>query len=167
MDRSDEILERLLEAHAASFDIERNAVFAGRQFAGHARFHSQAERYVLTRRAKLWGVNVFEHILFLQADHLTLPLLQQLVTFMRTDALDEVELVPDHMTTYLSLMIIANEADSDAMHKVRNVRFRKDFALGFKGWADLRLCVVDLATNEVTSNAMGACLAETVQANLF
>lgn len=166
-DRSHLLLERLLAAHAESFDVEHTCEFAGRAFHGHARFHSAGERYVLTRRAKLWGVNVFEHILFLCIDHLDQALLDELVAFMRTDALQEVELVPDHMTTYLSLVLIADSADDEALRAVRKTSFRKNFAFGLKGWADLRLCAVDLSTNIVAANAMGKDLAKTIEANLL
>ena len=49
-----EVIERLLAAHEAWFDIDRDHRFAGRTFPGYAEFHSCASQYVLVKRAKLW-----------------------------------------------------------------------------------------------------------------
>ena len=46
------------------------------------------------------------------------------------------------------------------------VRFRKNFALGFRGWADLRVIVADLSTRCVYANAAGKQVASTIEANL-
>ena len=161
-DRSTELLERLLAAHAESFDIERDASFAGRNFDAHAQFRQDGERYVLTRRAKLWGISIFEHLLFQRIDHLSEAVLEDLLTFMRTEALEEI----DHMTTYLSLVLIADSADEEALRTLKKTSFRKNFAFGLKGWTDLRLCAVDLARGKTVSNAQGKELGKTVAANL-
>lgn len=165
-DRATELLERLLAAHTENFDIERNVSFATRTFDGHAQFRQDGERYVLTKRAKLWGISIFEHLLFQHIDHLDEATLEDYLSFMRTDALQKVELVPDHMTTYLSLVLIADSVDDQALRTLKKTSFRKNFALGFKGWADLRLCAVDLARGKVVTNAQGKELGKVVAANL-
>lgn len=46
-------------------------------------------------------------------------------------------------------------------------RFRKNFSLGWRGWADLRLAVADLSRGRVTTNSQGKPLGKTLQANAF
>lgn len=161
------VLKRLLAAHETWFDVSRDHVFGGRTFPGYAEFHSSAEKYVLVKRAKLWEVNAHEYLFFVTADRLTAQCLEDEVAFMTTKALDKVQPNPEHMTSYLSLVVIADAVDDDARRAVKKTRFRKNFKLGLQGWADLRLAVVDLSTSSIITNAMGKELRASLEANAF
>ena len=167
--RSDarEVLDRLLAAHEAYFDVERDHAFAGRTFEGYAELHSSASQYVLVKRAKLWETNSHEYLFFTLVDHLDAVSFDELVAFMEHEALGKVTLGPDHMNSFLSLVIIADTMDADLAHTVRKTRFRKNFQFGLKGWADLRVCVVCLADGTVYANAMGKEMAPTLEVNAF
>ncbi len=158
-------LTRVLAAHEAYFDVSRDYEFAGRTFPGYAEFHSSLERYVLVKRAKLWETEAHEYLFFLLADCLTTQQLGELIEFMKTEAITKVQPGPDHMTSYLSLVIIADEVESDVPRMVKKTHFRKDFKFGLEGWADLRVAVVDLSGQCVFTNAMGKDLRPTLEAN--
>lgn len=162
-----EVIERLLAAHEAWFDVERDHDFAGRTFPGYAEFHSSVSRYVLVKRAKLWEAASHEHLFFWGTPRLTTGELDDLVGCVTGEGLSLVRPAPDHMTTYLSLAIVADAVDDLAWERVRRTRFRKNFALGWRGWADLRLAVADLSRGRVTTNSQGNTLGETLQANAF
>ena len=70
------------------------------------------------------------------------------------------------MTSYLSLVIVANDVPDEVKKASRKMRFRKNFKLGLRGWADLRLAVLSLADNSVTTNSQGKEMLATLQANL-
>ena len=160
-------LGRLLAAHEGYFDVQRDHAFAGRVFPGYAEFHSEASQYVLAKRAKLWEANAHEYLFFLLADRLDAARYADAVAFMTGDALAKVDLVPNHMTSYLSLVVIADAVDEDVRRAVRRERFHKDFRWGLRGWADLRVAVVDLSDSSITTNAMGKDLRATLEANAF
>lgn len=162
----EELIERLLAAHAAWFDVTRRYEFSGHTFPGYAEFHSHGEQYVLVKRAKLWEVDAHEYLFFDAIDHLDMAALDEAVRFMTTSAIEKVEPKPNHMSSYLSLVLVTDSADKDAMDAVRKVRFRKNFMLGIRGWADLRLAVVDLATQRIATNGAGKELHDTLKANL-
>lgn len=162
-----EVIERLLAAHEAWFDVERDHDFAGRTFPGYAEFHSSVSRYVLVKRAKLWEAASHEHLFFWGTPRLTTGELDDLVGCVTGEGLSLVRPAPDHMTTYLSLAIVADAVDDLAWERVRRTRFRKNFALGWRGWADLRLAVADLSRGRVTTNSQGKPLGKTLQANAF
>ena len=164
--RRELVLERLLASHETWFDVYRDYEFDGRVFPGYAEFHSHGEQYVLVKRAKLWEVDAFEYLFFTTADTLHEAELEDLVAFMKTHAIQKVKPEPNHMTSYLSLVIIANNADKDVKRLVRKTHFRKNFALGIRGWADLRLALIDLSDDSVTTNPQGEEMRETLKANL-
>lgn len=161
------VLKRLLAAHETWFDVSRDYAYAGRVFPGYAEFHSSAERYVLVKRAKLWEVNAHEYLFFELADHLTVSALEELVAFMTTEALGKVQTNPEHMTSYLSLVVIADAVEEGVCRAVKKARFRKNFKFGLEGWADLRLAVIDLSHASILTNAMGKELRASLKANAF
>lgn len=162
-----EVLRRVLAAHEAYFDVYRDYEFKGRVFPGYAEFHSHAEKYVLVKRAKLWGASAHEYLFFCVAERLSAAELADAVTFMTTQALDKVQPDSEHMTSYLSLVVIARCVDEDVAHKVRATRFRKNFKFGLQGWVDLRLAVIDLSASSVLANARGKELRPTLAACAF
>lgn len=166
LDRRNLVLQRLLASHEIWFDVYRDYEFGGRVFPGYAEFHSHGEQYVLVKRAKLWEVDAFEYLFFQVADVLDQQCLDDLVEFMTTQAIQKVHPDPNHMTSYLSLVVIANEVPDEVRRKVRKTSFRKNFALGIRGWADLRLAVIDLSKDDVVTNSQGKDLRATLEANL-
>lgn len=166
LDAKQLMLERLLAAHEAWFDVSRNHEFAGRTFAGYAEFHSHGEQYVLVKRAKLWEVDTHEYLFLHVEQHLDAATLAGLVAFMKDEALRKVQPQPNHMSSYLSLVVIADAVDDDAKRAARTTRFRKNFKLGLQGWVDVRLAVVDLSHSDVVTNAAGKELVRTLKANL-
>jgi len=162
-----EVIERLLAAHEVWFDVERDHCFAGRVFPGYAEFHSSASQYVLVKRAKLWEASSHEYLFFWPTACLTEAELNDLLHFMAREALAKVQLTSDHMSSYLSLVVVADGVDEAVPRLVRRARFRKNFAFGLKGWADMRVAVVDLSARRVWANTQGKPLVETLAANSF
>ena len=163
---SEALLERLLKAHEAYYDVHRGYRLGGVPFPAMAEFRSDASQYVLIKRAKLWEAHTHEYLFFYPTTHLDEELLAGLITLMTEAGVELVDPEPNHMTSYLSLVIIADTADPSAVRQLRKTRFRKNLRLGLDGWIDLRLAVVDLATRTVTTNGQGKPLKATLEANL-
>ena len=160
------VLQRILTAHETWFDVTRGYEYAGRTFDGYAEFHSHGEGYVLVKRAKMWEVDNHEYLFFLVREHLDEAGLAELIGFMKTDALRKVDPEPNHMSSCISLVVIADDVSEAAMKLARRTRFRKNFAFGIRGWADMRIAVVDVSTQTVQTNAAGKTMKATLEANV-
>ena len=156
------VMKRILAAHEQWFDVQRGYGYAGRTFPGYAEFHSYGEKYVLVKRAKLWEANTHEYVFFVEAENLDEAQVAEWVDFMKADGLKKVNLEKDHMSSAISLVIVADSCSDEARRLVRKTRFRKDFAFGFRGWADLRLAVADVSAQNVCTNGAGKQLTETL-----
>lgn len=159
-------MAKLLAAHEAWYDLERDYEYAGHTFAGYGEFHSHGERYVLVKRAKLWEVDAHDYLFIDLVDHLDEPALQRAAQFMETQGLKKVDPKPNHMKSSLTLVIIANDVDDGGKRACRKTKFSKSFMFGIRGWADLRLAVVDLSKPEVITNAAGKEIKATLEANI-
>lgn len=152
-------LDRVLAKYAGSFDITRNYEIKGKIYSAYGYFFSLGEKYVLTRKAKLWGIRAYEYVLFQETDVLDDELLTQV-----TDALTgyiEPVLVrkngkypeKDHMYSYLSAVLICGRSPSEEMiRRIRGTRFDKGYLFSFRGHSELHLVVVDLEKETVYTN---------------
>ena len=159
------VLERLLAAHEAWFDVSRDTEYAGRRFEGYAEFHSYGEKYVLSKKRKLWEVEAHEYLFFTLVERMDEECFQELFEFMKTEAVNKACPGPNHMTSYISLVIIAKEVDDTAGRSLRKAAYHKTFKLGFHGYAEFRLCVVDLVGQRVLTNAMGKSMKRVLEEN--
>ncbi|MBQ3106936.1 MAG: hypothetical protein IJC51_05700, partial [Eggerthellaceae bacterium] len=145
----------MLGSYATWFDVQRNYEFAGHLFAGYAQYHAHGEQYVLVKRVKLWEADAHEHVFFTMENTLDGRRVQELATFMTTSALEKVDPAPPHMSTALTLVVLADEVTDEAERVVRKTRFRKNYLLGLRGWADVRLAAVDFSRRKAFSNGAG------------
>lgn len=159
----DKLTDKVLEAHEAYYDVRRGYDYAGMQFAGYAELHAETSQYVLTKQAKLWEAHTHDYLFFAKREALDLQEVDRLVAFMKTNALEKVKPEQDHMTSYLTLIILAGTADCSALTAVEKARFRKNYAWGLKGWADLRVAVVDLSCERVVTNVRAREMASLLE----
>lgn len=168
-DTSKDLLDRILAAHESYYDIRRDYLYEGRRFPAFAEFHTYGEQYVLTKRAKLWEVNTHDFMFFELVDELDEAILDDLVDFIAIKGLRKVNAATNHMSSALTLVVIAKQCSDEAFKRVKSIRFRKNYLFGLHGWSDLRLAVVDLSrtTSEaIAVNAAGKKLKEALASNL-
>lgn len=102
-------------------------------------------------------------------DELDEAQLAEKISFMQEKALRKVDAGPNHMSSALSLVIIANRTTEAARKLAKKTRFHKEYRFGFRGWTDLRLAVVDLSLptdKSVVANNAGKQLKEALSSNL-
>lgn len=143
--KSELVLERLLAAHGAWFDVSRDVSVAGRAFRALAQFHSFGEQYILVKRVKLWEAEEHEYMLFDVRDHIDVEAARSYVEFMKNEALELVKPEPNHMSSFRTLVVIANSASDEACSLFRKTSHRKNFMWGIRGWSDVRLALIDLS----------------------
>lgn len=166
--KSELVLERLLAAHGAWFDVSRDVSVAGRAFRALAQFHSFGEQYVLVKRVKLWEAEEHEYMLFDVRDHIDAEAARSYVEFMKNEALELVKPEPNHMSSFRTLVAIANSASDEACILFRKTSHRKNFMWGIRGWSDVRLALIDLSKpqgSRVVCNGAAKRIRKSLEAN--
>lgn len=166
--KSELVLERLLAAHGAWFDVSRDVSVAGRAFRALAQFHSFGEQYVLVKRVKLWETEEHEYMLFDVRDHIDAEAARSYVEFMKNEALELVKPEPNHMSSFRTLVVIANSASDEACTLFRKANHRKNFMWGIRGWSDVRLALIDLSKpqgSRVVCNGAAKRIRKSLEAN--
>ena len=166
--KSELVLERLLAAHGAWFDVTRDVTVAGRAFRALAQFHSFGEQYVLVKRVKLWEAEEHEYMLFDVSDHIDAEAARSYVEFMKNEALELVKPEPNHMSSFRTLVVITNSASDEACSLFRKTSHRKNFMWGIRGWSDVRLALIDLSKpqgSRVVCNGAAKRIRKSLEAN--
>lgn len=166
--KSELVLERLLAAHGAWFDVSRDVTVAGRAFRALAQFHSFGEQYVLVKRVKLWEAEEHEYMLFDVRDHIDAEAARSYVEFMKNEALELVKPEPNHMSSFRTLVVITNSASDEACSLFRKTSHRKNFMWGIRGWSDVRLALIDLSKpqgSRVVCNGAAKRIRKSLEAN--
>lgn len=166
--KSELVLERLLAAHGAWFDVSQDVTVAGRAFRALAQFHSFGEQYVLVKRVKLWEAEEHEYMLFDVRDHIDAEAARSYVEFMKNEALELVKPEPNHMSSFRTLVVITNSASDEACSLFRKTSHRKNFMWGIRGWSDVRLALIDLSKpqgSRVVCNGAAKRIRKSLEAN--
>ena len=152
-------LDRVLAKYAGSFDIEKNYTLGDDTWSAYAYFFSLGEKYVLTRKAKLWSICAYEYVLFQETERCTSELLDRLYAALTVrieeDCVRKGARYPekDHMYSYLSAVVISRfSPDEEVLRHIRELRFDKGYLLSFRGHSEFHLVVVDLEREKVYTN---------------
>ena len=155
-------LNIILAKYARSFNIEKERVICGRQYAAYAFFSSLGEKYVLVKKAKLWSVTAYEHVFFLVTDTCSEALLEEfqksITEYMEPELVRHGEKYPekDHMVTYLTFAVLTETSPDEAfLRAARKFRFDKGYLFNMRGHSEARLVVCDLEKQAVLTNPAG------------
>lgn len=157
------VLDRILNAYQRHFDIFRNHRLLGQELPAMASFYSRGEKYVLTKRAKLWAVECYEHVLFFAPETLTAEEFSKISAFVEEAERELVKPHPEHMYTYLSAIILCQKADEDALRALRRYKMRKNYKFSLHGWCNARLAAYEIGGAKTLTNADGKELKKTLR----
>ncbi len=155
-------LSALKKAYSSSFDLTDGLLAGGKRFDLYGRFASTGEKYVLVKKAKLWEVQTFEHLLVFRAEDFSPADITDLVKLI--DGTLEPDLVrggekyppENHMMTYLTIVVLSGKGFSqEARDAVQRFSYTKNYLFTFRGRMETHLYLVDLSNGSVTYSRAG------------
>jgi len=161
-DRSS-ILDRFLNSYKSSYDILDGDMACGLPLKAACRHHTRSEKYVLSRKAKLWAVEVNDYLYLFSMAKLDREQASACVSFSIEDALPRVKPHNEHMYSFITAVFVADEAEKDALAFIRRRRFNKSYRLGFYGSSPLKTAALDIAGEKIVTNNMGRDLRKQIK----
>ena len=172
MIKTSEYLDITLARYAGSFDITKEAEINGRIYPAFGRFTSMGEKYVLSKKARLWAFEAFEYILFLEEEECTLELLEQIrktmIEHMEPEYVRAHKKYPDenHMYSYLTAAIICEKKPTEeVLRAIKKFKFDKGYLFSMRGHTEAHLVVADMETEGVYVNGAGRALKKIFLSN--
>ncbi len=71
-----------------------------------------------------------------------------------------VDPVPDHMYTYITCVIVADETEPSAVRALKKCRIYKSFRFSLRGWMEFHTAVLDRSRGRAYTNRSGRAYAK-------
>jgi hypothetical protein len=127
------------------------------------RHHTRSEKYVLSRKAKLWAVEVNDYLYLFSVPKLQKEQAEACVSFSIEDALPRVKPHNEHMYSFITAIFLADEAEQDALKFIGRRKFNKSYKLGFYGSSPLKTAALDIGLERIVTNNMGRDLRKQIK----
>ncbi len=158
-----EVMDRLIEQYEGYFDIMRPYTTNGLDFLAYAHYYQTQEKYVLTRKAKLYGFEINEHCFFYEVPHLSMESWAPLKAFVIEAEGDFVKPHQEHMYSYISLILLCGKIDADVKADIAKLKYTKNYKFSLHGYSTVRLGAVDLWDETVITNRQGKELEKVLE----
>ena len=155
------LVERLKKAYSAYYDIED--IQDGTPLKALCSYHLRDSQYVLVKQAELWAAETHEYLYLYSLPRLDFTSLVELQARTLEDGMPRIRPHSQHMCTYLSAVVLCDQADPDALAQLQKLKKHRDFKLSLHGWMEFRIAAVDLSTGEVTTNRSGKLIGKDVK----
>lgn len=161
-----DILDRLLEAYSHHYDIDPDGSLNG---AGHfpatATYFLRDENYLLTKKHVLNAVENYDFIYFYLTEYLDAAMLRQEIELSLAEGMKRVKPHKEHMSSFISLVIIADTIDPEAKKLLKRTSKRKYFRLALHGWMEYHIAAIETSTQSFLSNPAGRDIRKTLELN--
>jgi hypothetical protein len=156
-----EIIENKLRN---SFDISRNYIINNLQYDLYAEFHLRNEKYVAVKNAVIYAFENNEYCLIKHYEKFDKNDYNNLTESMIQSVESIVKPSNEHMSSIITGVIVTDNVPDDDLEDiiqaVKQFKYNKGFAFGFKGWADIRLLLVSLNEGLIAINKKGKEVSE-------
>lgn len=145
--------QRLLKAFAPHYDID--AIEDGSSLKAACAFHSRDSQYVLSKKVELWAAEHHEYLYLFSLPHLDEAAVEEICQKTLDLGSPQVKPHAQHMYTYLTAVVLCDQADEQALRVLQKKKHRREFKLSLHGWMEFRIAAVDLSTDEISTNRAG------------
>ena len=162
----EEAVERLCTIYQSQFDINRCSA-EQTPLAVTMDFYALSDKYVLSKKAKLWEAKSFEYVYVFSVPHLTREIYESCEKMAYEHGMARIQPGPTHMYSYITAMFLCDSCDKAAKKALRKCRIYKSFKMAFWGWMDFHSGLAVLEEGKAFSNASGKSAAQLLNKTLF
>ena len=157
-----DMLRKLLDAYSHHYDIDPEPTAP---FDATACYYMRDENYLISKKHVLSALEQYEYVYFYLTDHLDLPTLEEKIALSMDAGTKRIKPHKEHMSSYVTLMIIADTIDPDAKLRLKKMKFRKYFRLALHGWMEYHIAAMEISTNRFLSNPTGRGARKILEGN--
>ena len=148
-----EKLEKVLRSFERYYDLNRQSPTP--PFSAEASFKSSEEQYVLVKSARISESESNEYVFFYAADQINADCLSKIELAAWETGLSRVQPHFNHRNSDVTLIIIANQLDTEIQRKIKKINHFKSYAFTLKGWSRFRIIAAELSSNRFFYNRFG------------
>ena len=151
----DEYIKLLTSKLEKNFAIERDIVIFDNKIDILAKFSNISVMTFITQHDIIDQYNNHEHIYIKRCDDVNAKDIISFGQFLKRISDECIKPDKDHMSTYVTGVLIGNHIDENAIEIVKKYNCKKAFCFYLKGWCDVRLIYAGLDNSEIITNKDG------------
>lgn len=133
--------------------MEEKYTYNKEEFDLFALSNIRNEKYMATKKIRIYAFENDEYCFMKYYKSLDEDSLGKIIDILKISINDYIKPHDEHMSsTITGILAVDNIEDSEIIKKVKKFHYQKSFALGFKGWVDVRLVLVDLNRKDVITS---------------
>lgn len=160
-----ERLDKLLNAYMLHYDIERDVQVEDGYFPAAATYFLRDENYLISKKHVLNAVENYDYTYFFLTEHLDAETLRRQIELTKAAGTARVKPHKEHMSSFVTLVILADTIDAEAKAIIKKTRFRKYFRLALHGWMEYHIAAMECSTQSFLSNPAGKGAKKTLEMN--
>jgi hypothetical protein len=151
----EEYIENLQSKFERHFNIEKNIEIFGEAIDFHAKFCNVSGRTFITKQDVIDRCENYEYCYVKKHDAITEVEIDAFGWFLNKIVDECIDPGKDHMSTYVTGVIIGNSINENAKKAVNKYSYNKTYSFYLRGWCDVRLICIGLNNNELVTNKAG------------
>lgn len=160
-----ERLDKLLNAYSHHYNTERDVTVDGTYYPAAATFFLRDENYLVSKKHVLSAYENYEYVFFHLTDNLTAEELKKHIEITRNEGLARAKPNKEHMSTFSTLVILADTIEPEAKKLIKRTRFSKYYRLALHGWMEYHIAAMEISTNSFLSNPTGRGARKILEGN--
>ena len=151
----EELLEKLLRAYSHRYDIVRDVEVEGGRYPAGAIYYLRDENYLISKKHVLSAVESHEYVYFYLTERLEADDLQHQIETTKQDGLGRIKPSKEHMSSFVTLVILADTISPEAAQIIKKTRFQKNYRLALHGWMEYHIAAMEISTCSFLANPAG------------
>jgi hypothetical protein len=151
----DEYIESLQRKFEKNFNIEKDMSLFGERVDVHAKFYDISGRTFITKNDIIDRCENYEYCYIKKVDMVTEKEVASYGQLLRKIVDECIDPGKDHMSTYVTGVIICNGINEYAKQTIKTYCYSKVYSFYLRGWCDVRLLCVNSSNNEIVTNKAG------------
>lgn len=132
------------------FNVKEKYTFNDEVFDIFAVSNIRNEKYMATKKLTIYAFENDEYCFIKYYKELDHKKLYDIIETLKSSIKKYVKPHSEHMSSNITGVLVLDDINDDELIKlIKKFHYQKSFALGFKGWVDVRLLVVNLKNGEV------------------
>ena len=151
-------LNQILDGYRSSYNVAMEK--AGDTLVATAELHMTQGQHVVFKEFTMWSADDDEYVYIYRIPHLTAQAAEEAIQRAYDDGfprikLDHVDFRHQHMCTRLVAMFLYDDAEEEALKRIRKCKIYHSFQFSLKGWMEMHTAGVNLTDDSVVSNRYG------------
>ncbi|MFV9510853.1 hypothetical protein [Tepidibacillus sp. LV47] len=137
------------------FDINRDVQFKTQQINLFAKAEIHQEKFFGTKNVKIWSAKNYEYLFLQVIEEISETKIETFQKFLICMIDELVKPHSEHMSSTFTGILVVDHFPASLEDQIKKFKYKKSFAFSLKGWADIRLLVIDLNSKRVIHNKKG------------